>query len=126
MSIKQFEIWIADLNPQIGTEPGKTRPVLAIQTNLLNKIPHPSTIVCPITTNVKKDSEILRVHLKKGTANLHQACDIMIDQIRAIDNKRTKIMPKEQIHHGNRYRYSSGMGCSGESDPGGAVNQRRT
>lgn len=88
MPIKQFEIWIADLNPQIGTEPGKTRPVLTIQTNLLNKIPHPSTIVCPITTNVKKDAEILRVHLKKGTANLHQACDIMIDQIRAVDNNR--------------------------------------
>ena len=88
MPVKQFEIWIADLNPQIGTEPGKTRPVLIVQTNLLNKIPHPSTIVCPITTNVNKDSEILRVHLKKGTANLNQACDIMIDQIRAIDNKR--------------------------------------
>lgn len=86
--IKQFEIWIADLNPQIGTEPGKTRPVLIVQTNLLNKIPHPSTIVCPLTTNIKKDSEILRVHLKRGTANLHQPCDIMIDQVRAIDNKR--------------------------------------
>ncbi len=88
MLIKQFEIWVADLNPKIGTEPGKTRPVLIVQTNLLNRIPHPSTIICPITTNVKKDSEILRVHLKKGTANLNQACDIMIDQVRAIDNKR--------------------------------------
>lgn len=101
MPIKQFEIWIADLNPQIGTGPGKTRPVLVIQTNLLNKIPHPSTIVCPITTKVKKDSEILRVHLKKGTANLRQACDIMIDQMRAIDNKRlTKrigLLPDELI-----------------------------
>jgi len=101
MPIKQYEIWIADLNPQIGTESGKTRPVLAIQTNLLNKIPHPSTIVCPITTNVIKDAEILRVHLKKGTANLYQACDIMIDQIRAIDNKRlTKrigVLPDELI-----------------------------
>jgi mRNA interferase MazF len=88
MSIKQFEIWIADLNPQLGTEPGKTRPVLIVQTNLLNKIPHPSTIICPISTNVKKESEILRVHLKKGMSNLHQDCDIMVDQIRAIDNKR--------------------------------------
>jgi len=88
MQIKQFEIWIADLNPQIGTEPGKTRPVVVVQTNLLNKIPHPSTIVCPITTNIKKDSDILRIHLKKGIANLNQDCDIMIDQIRAIDNKR--------------------------------------
>ena len=88
MPIKQFEIWIADLNPQIGTESGKTGPVLVVQTNLLNKIPHPSTIVCPITTNVKKESDILRVHLKKGMANLHQNCDIIIDQIRTIDNKR--------------------------------------
>ena len=88
MLIKQFEIWVADLNPKIGTEPGKTRPVLIVQTNFLNRIPHPSTIICPITTNVIKDTEILRIHLKKGTANLHQACDIMIDQVRAIDNKR--------------------------------------
>ena len=88
MQIKQFEIWIADLNPQIGTEPGKTRPVLVIQSNLLNKIPHPSTIVCPLTTHVEKEAEILRVHLKKGIANLHENCDIMIDQVRSIDNKR--------------------------------------
>lgn len=88
MLTKQYEIWIADLNPQIGTESGKTRPVLIVQTNLLNKIPHPSTIICPLTTNVKKDSEILRINLKKGTANLQQTCDIMIDQVRAIDNKR--------------------------------------
>jgi mRNA interferase MazF len=88
MSIKQFEIWIADLNPQIGTEPGKTRPVLVTQSNLLNKIPHPSSIICPITTNVEKEADILRVHLKKGMANLHENCDVMIDQLRAIDNQR--------------------------------------
>jgi mRNA interferase MazF len=50
MLFKQFVIWIADLNPQIGTEPGKTRPVIATQSNFLDKIPHPSTTVCPITT----------------------------------------------------------------------------
>lgn len=88
MQINQYEIWIADLNPQVGTEPGKTRPVLVVQTNLLNKVPHPSTIVCPITTNIQNGSDILRIHLKKGMANLHENCDIMIDQIRAIDNKR--------------------------------------
>jgi mRNA interferase MazF len=88
MLIRQFEIWIADLNPQIGTETGKTRPVLIIQTDLLNQIPHPSTIVCPITTNINPDADILRVHLSKGQAGLNQDCDVMIDQIRAIDNKR--------------------------------------
>jgi mRNA interferase MazF len=88
MTIKQFEIWVADLNPQIGTEPGKTRPVLILQTNFLNQTKHPSTIICPLTTNVKMQSDILRVHLKKEEANVQEDCDIMIDQMRAIDNKR--------------------------------------
>ena len=87
MKIKQYEIWIADLNPKFGTEAGKTRPVAVIQSDLLNKF-HPSTIVCPITTNVKVDANILRVHLTKGSSKLKEDCDIMIDQARAIDNKR--------------------------------------
>ncbi|MFQ5769662.1 MAG: type II toxin-antitoxin system PemK/MazF family toxin [bacterium] len=88
MKIKQYEIWIADLNPQIGTEPEKTRPVLITQTDLLNKAKHPSTLICPLTTNVKKDANILRVHINKNVANVKECCDIMIDQIRAIDNQR--------------------------------------
>jgi len=86
MRIKQFDIWIADLEPQRGTETGKVRPVLIVQTNLLKD--HPSSIICPITTNISPESEILRVHLKKETANLKSESDIMIDQIRAIDNRR--------------------------------------
>ena len=87
MKLKQYDIWIADLNPRFGTEAGKTRPVVIVQTDLLNKY-HPSTIICPITTNVNLDTEILRVHLRKGSAKLKEDCDIMIDQVRAIDNKR--------------------------------------
>ena len=87
MNPRQFEMWIADLNPTIGTEPGKIRPVIIIQTDLLNKH-HPSTIICPITTNIRKEIEILRIHLKKGCCGLEEGCDIMIDQVRAIDNKR--------------------------------------
>jgi mRNA interferase MazF len=86
MRIKQFDIWIADLEPQRGTETGKIRPVLIVQTNLLKD--HPSTVICPITTNVAPESDILRVHIKKGTANLKSDSDIMIDQIRAIYNRR--------------------------------------
>ncbi len=98
MRIKQFDVWIADLEPQRGTEAGKVRPVLVIQTNLLNTV-HPSVIVCPVTTKVEKESEILRVHLNKGSANLKVESDIMIDQIRAIDKRRllNKVgeLPKE-------------------------------
>jgi mRNA interferase MazF len=100
MKGKQFEIWIADMNPAAGTEPGKIRPVVIVQTDLLNKH-HPSSIVCPLTANVQKGSDILRVHLKKGNCELKEDCDIMIDQIRAIDNKRlrvkTGIVPVEAV-----------------------------
>jgi mRNA interferase MazF len=87
MKVKQYEIWIADLNPTMGTEPGKIRPVIVVQTDLLTKH-HSSSIICPLTTNVQKESEILRAHLQKGCCGLNEGCDIMIDQIRAIDNKR--------------------------------------
>jgi len=85
MKYKQYDIWLADLNPKVGTELGKTRPVVIIQTDLLNET-HLSTIVCPVTTNVKPEAEILRVHLKK--AQLSKMSDILVDQPRAIDNKR--------------------------------------
>ncbi len=88
MQINQYEIWIADLNPKIGSETGKVRPVLILQTNLLNRISHPSTIISPLTTNIQVKSDILRVQLKKGMANLNEDCDVMVDQIRAIDNNR--------------------------------------
>lgn len=88
MKINQFEIWLADLNPQLGSEPGKTRLVLIIQTNLLNKVPHPSTLICPLTTQTISNSKILRVSILKDEANLTSKSDILIDQIRAIDNKR--------------------------------------
>ena len=77
---------MADLNPKIGTDPGNIRPVVVAQTNFLNNI-HPSTVVCPITTNVIQNSKLLRVHLKKGEAGLNQNSDILIDQVRAIDNR---------------------------------------
>ena len=85
MKIKQYDIWLANLNPGKGTEPGKTRPVVIVQTGLLNDT-HLSTIVCPLTTNIQPDMNILRVHLKKS--QLDQISDVLIDQIRAIDNKR--------------------------------------
>lgn len=87
MSAKRFEIWLATLDPAFGTEAGKTRPVLVVQTDLLNAV-HPSTLVCPLTMNVIKDTQFLRVNIDKGGASLNEDSAIMIDQLRAIDNRR--------------------------------------
>ena len=87
MRIKQFNIYLADLEPSYGTEPGKVRPVVVVQTNLLNK-EHYSTIVCPITTKVEKGFKILRVNLIKKESGLRNDSYILVDQVRAIDNRR--------------------------------------
>ncbi|MBI5166256.1 MAG: type II toxin-antitoxin system PemK/MazF family toxin [candidate division NC10 bacterium] len=87
MEVKKWHVYLADLNPKIGTEPGKVRPVVVVQTDLLNST-HPSTIICPITTNVQPEAQVLRVHLRKGEAGLKQRSDVMVDQLRAIDNRR--------------------------------------
>lgn len=85
MKIQQYDIWLANLNAAKGTESGKTRPVVVVQTDLLNDV-HLSTIICPITTNVQNEVDLLRVHLKKG--QLDEMSDILVDQLRAIDNIR--------------------------------------
>ena len=81
------EIWVADLNPRMGTEPGKTRPVLIVQSKFLLEANHPSTIILPLTTKLIDNVEPLRIRIK-AQENLDKDSDITIDQIRAIDNRR--------------------------------------
>jgi mRNA interferase MazF len=87
MEIRKWSVYLADLNSRVGTDPGKTRPVVVLQTDLLND-QHPSTIVCPLTTQIHPESNILRVHLRVEEGGLTEKSDIMVDQIRAIDNRR--------------------------------------
>lgn len=89
LEIQKWEVYVADLNPRFGTEPGKVRPVVAVQTNLLNGV-HPSTVVCPLTTKVDPEAKYLRVHLSAREAGLEKPSDVLVDQIRAIDNQRLK------------------------------------
>ena len=84
---KRGEIWLANLNPQRGTEPGKTRPVLIIQSQVLLDAGHPSTLIIPLTTHLIEDAAPLRIRLPASDKLRHQS-DLLIDQLRAIDNKR--------------------------------------
>lgn len=88
MKIKQFDVWLANLNPSKGSEPGKIRPVIIIQTDLLNDAGHPSTIICPVTSNITPKATLLRVSIEIDGINLDKESTILIDQIRAIDNQR--------------------------------------
>ncbi len=87
MKARRGVLYLADLDPLTGTEPGKTRPVLVIQTDLLNEVSHPSTWILPCTTRLTGENQ-LRVVLPRGIGGNQQECEVMIDQSRAIDNRR--------------------------------------
>jgi len=93
---KRGEIWLAKLNPQRGVEPGKVRPVLVVQAQALLDECHSSTLVVPLTSGLLEDAEPLRVRIKQGEG-LERDSDAMIDQLRAIDNKRFAGGPLRQL-----------------------------
>lgn len=87
MPVKRGAIYIANFNSSKGTEPGKIRPCLVMQSDLLNEAGHPSTTVLPLTTQLLDDAAPLRYRL--AARDLLQAnSDIMLDQTRTIDNRR--------------------------------------
>jgi mRNA interferase MazF len=81
------EVWLADLNPRRGTEPGKRRPVLIVQAQALLDAGHPSTLVIPLTTNLVDDAEPLRIRVPVQ-GSIRRDSDLLLDQLRAIDNSR--------------------------------------
>lgn len=87
MRARRGVLYLADLSPRAGTEPGKVRPVLVVQTDLLNQAGHPSTWVLPCTTRLTGEN-LLRVVLPRGIAGNREECEVMVDQSRAIDNRR--------------------------------------
>jgi mRNA interferase MazF len=61
--------------------------VLVYQNDELNHSDYPSTIVIPLSTSLVEDAEPIRMRVIKRE-KLEQDSDIVITQIRAIDNDR--------------------------------------
>lgn len=92
LQIKWGDIYFANLDPVLGHETGKTRPVLVIQNNIGNKY-SPTTIVSIITEySEKKASYPICVAIKKDRG-LKKDSIVNLSQIRTIDKKRL-ITPK--------------------------------
>jgi len=93
------EVWLANLDPRRGTEPGKTRPVLIVQSQALLDAGHPSTLIVPLTTTLVDDAEPLRIRVP-AAGRLRRASDLLIDQFRAIDNRRLVQGPLARLSPG--------------------------
>jgi mRNA interferase MazF len=92
IQVERGDIHYANLDPVVGNETGKTRPVLVIQNDIGN-MHSPTTIVAVITKySEKKASYPICVAIKKGNG-LKKDSVINLSQIRTIDKNRL-IAPK--------------------------------
>lgn len=87
MAYKRGGVYLVNLNPSKGTEPGKMRPCIVMQSNFLNDVEHPSTTILPLTTQLIEDAEPLRFRLTSRDRLEHDS-DVMLDQTRTLDNRR--------------------------------------
>jgi mRNA interferase MazF len=84
---RRWHCYIVDLEPRVGTKPGKQRPCLAIQPTEFGAAGLGSTVVLPLTTRLtREDAFPLRVRIPGGTCGLKRDSDVLVDQILAWDN----------------------------------------
>lgn len=86
MNIKRGNVFLASLDPTIGNEINKTRPVIVISNDINNKFSNTVTVI-PLTSNTIKIYPF-EVFIKRGIANLPKDSKARADQIRTIDKSR--------------------------------------
>jgi len=87
MPIKRGHLYVIDFDPRIKTKPGKLRPALVIQSDLVNEAEYPSTIVVPTTTRLVENAGILRFRLKKNQGGIRRDSDLLLGQMIAVANE---------------------------------------
>jgi len=87
MNIKRGDICIASLDPVVGKEISKTRPVVIVSNDKNNTFSGTVTIL-PITSKRLKRIYPFEVLLPKGSGSLPKDSKVKADQIRTLDKSR--------------------------------------
>lgn len=99
MSIKRGDIYIAKLDPIVGSEQGGTRPVVVIQNDVGNN--NSSTVIVAPITKYINHKNYLPTHIRIKYLNNLKDSIILLEQIRTIDKKRliryVETLPKRII-----------------------------
>ena len=87
MNIKRGNIYVAALDPVIGKEISKTRPVVIVSNDINNRYSGTVTII-PITSKNLQKIYPFEVVLAKGSGNLSKNSKVKSNQIRTLDKTR--------------------------------------
>ncbi|MGD9629217.1 MAG: type II toxin-antitoxin system PemK/MazF family toxin [Pyrinomonadaceae bacterium] len=88
MTVERWNVWLASLDPTIGSEQGKTRPVIVISHTAINER-LPVVNILPITSR-KPGRRVYpnEALLAAGDANIPNESIVLCFQIRTIDKQR--------------------------------------
>ena len=87
MNIRRGKIYFAVLDPVVGKEISKTRPVVIVSNDKNNEFSGTVTIL-PLTSKNLQKIYPFEVFLSKGTGNLPKNSKVKVDQIRTLDKSR--------------------------------------
>jgi mRNA interferase MazF len=87
MNIRRGDVFLAGLDPVIGKEISKTRPVVVISNDTNNQFSGTVTIL-PLTSKNLEKIYPFEVFLPKGTAELPKDSKVKADQVRTLDKRR--------------------------------------
>ncbi len=79
---RRYAIYVADLDPTVGSEIRKTRPVVVVSRDEMNRYLD-TIVVCPLTSSLHPHWRG-RLQVRCG----QQDAEIAVDQIRAISKRR--------------------------------------
>lgn len=83
--IRQGEVWWLDLSEPSGSAPGFRHPCLVVQNDVFNASRIATTVVCQLTSNLRRARHPGNVLLEAGEANLPKDSIVNVSQILTID-----------------------------------------
>jgi mRNA interferase MazF len=84
-SIRQGEVYWIDFGPQKGSAPADRHPCVVVQGDIFNRSAISTTVVCLITSNMRRAMAPGNVVLRKGDANLPKASVVNVSQVATVD-----------------------------------------
>lgn len=87
--MKRGDIYMAVLDPVIGSEQGGYRPVVIIQNDLGN-LHAPTVIVAPITSRASKPALPTHASIPSGEGGLRRSSTALCEQVRTLEKSRLK------------------------------------
>lgn len=88
MVIRQGDIYWVELDEPAGSGPGYRHPYVVVQNDVFNASRMRTTIVCALTSNLKRAEAPGNVLLAKGEGNLPRQSVVLVSQLLSVDKSQ--------------------------------------